>query len=75
MADIVIANILTNPLKILAPLLAAHTRPGGRIAMTGILEEQAGEVEGFYRRWFEFDAAHRAEGWVLLTGRRAMSPC
>ena len=75
MCDIVIANILTNPLKNLAPMLAARTRPGGRIAMTGILETQAGEVQHAYRRWFEFDTAIPDDGWVLITGRRGDSSC
>lgn len=69
-ADIVVANILANPLKLLAPLLAEYGRPGGSIALSGILDHQRSEVEGCYARWFEFEAPMRAEGWVCLSGKR-----
>jgi len=69
-ADIVVANILANPLKLLAPLLAGYGRSGGRIALSGILDRQQQEVEGCYARWFEFEAPARAEGWVCLSGKR-----
>ena len=68
--DVVVANILTNPLKALMSLLAARTRPGGRIALSGILAEQAGEVATIYSAAFEMGAATLDEGWALLTGRR-----
>ena len=69
-ADIVVANILANPLIALAPLLARATRRSGRIALSGILKEQAQEVENAYRQWFEMSAAAEREGWVLLTGTK-----
>ena len=75
MADIVVANILTNALKVLAPLIAAHTRPGGRIALSGILESQAEEVARAYERCFEFDAPTCNDGWVLLAAVRNSTPC
>ena len=72
-ADIVVANILANPLNVLAPLLAENARAGGRIALSGILEHQQAEVEDCYARWFEFEAPGRAAGWVCLSGiRRAL---
>ena len=46
--DLVVANILASPLIVLAPLLAARTRRGGRIALSGILESQAAEVAAAY---------------------------
>jgi ribosomal protein L11 methyltransferase len=67
-ADVVVANILTNPLKLLAPLLAGYTRSGGRIALSGILEAQADEVERIYGQWFDFNPAALEEGWVCLSG-------
>jgi ribosomal protein L11 methyltransferase len=70
-ATITVANILANPLRILAPLIAAHTRVGGRIALSGILEYQAGEVADSYRPYAALAVAARESGWVLLTGRRA----
>ena len=73
-ADIVVANILANPLKPLAPLLSGYVRTGGRIALSGLLEHQQKEVEGCYAQWFEFEVPAREEGWVCLSGmRRALS--
>ena len=65
-----VANILANPLRMLAPLLAAHTVSGGRIALSGILAEQAGEVIAAYAPWFEMESAAHDEGWVLLSGTK-----
>jgi ribosomal protein L11 methyltransferase len=69
-ADIVVANILANPLIVLAPLLAARTRPGGCIALSGILADQADDVVAAYAPWFTLAAWRKADGWVLLTGAR-----
>jgi ribosomal protein L11 methyltransferase len=68
--DLVVANILAQPLIVLEPLLAARTRAGGRIALAGILEAQAAGVAAAYRSHFETRVAAREEGWVLLEGRR-----
>ena len=67
-ADIVVANILTNPLKVLAPLLAAATRQGGNIVLSGILREQAEEVMKIYAQWFNLEAPIMDEGWACLSG-------
>lgn len=67
-AQVVVANILTNPLKALAPLLASLTLPGGRLVMSGILEQQAEAVMQVYRPWFEFGTPVMEEGWVRLSG-------
>ena len=68
--DIVVANILAQPLIVLAPLLAARTAPGGRLALSGILESQAAEVAQAYAAWFEVGAGQTEEGWALVEGRR-----
>lgn len=68
--DVVVANILANPLIALAPVLAQATRKGGRIALSGILKEQAADVETVYRQWFEMHTGREQEGWVLLTGTK-----
>jgi ribosomal protein L11 methyltransferase len=65
-----VANILANPLRMLAPLLAAHTAPAGRIALSGILEPQAPEVIAAYSPWFDAAVAARSEGWVLVAGTK-----
>jgi ribosomal protein L11 methyltransferase len=72
--DIVVANILANPLVLLAPALAARTRPGGAIALAGILDVQADAVAAAYAPWFKLAAWRRAEGWVLLEGERLAVP-
>ena len=69
-ARITIANILANPLRMLAPTIASHTRPGGNIALSGILEAQAGDVIAAYARWADLEIAGRDSGWVLLAGAR-----
>jgi ribosomal protein L11 methyltransferase len=68
--DVLIANILANPLRLLAPALAARVRHGGAIVLSGILEAQAAAVRDEYRRWFKLDAWGNDEGWVALAGRR-----
>ena len=69
--DTVIANILTNPLCVLAPLLAARTRQGGRIALSGILTAQTEQIRQAYRPWFDLTLHAEQEGWALLEGVRA----
>jgi len=68
--DIVVANILANPLILLAPALSARVRDGGRIALSGILAPQASAVIAAYARWFTLVAWREDDGWVLLTGTR-----
>jgi ribosomal protein L11 methyltransferase len=67
-ADVVIANILANPLKVLAPMLASRCRHGGQIALSGILSDQASEVASCYSPWIAFAPPAEAEGWVCLSG-------
>ena len=66
--DVVVANILTNPLKGMAPLLAGRVRAGGWLVLSGILAEQADDVMAVYRDWFVFDPPAIDEGWVRLAG-------
>jgi len=68
--DLVVANILTNPLMLLAPALAGHVRNGGRIVLSGILESQADAVVAVYRRWFNIGVCESDEGWISLAGTR-----
>jgi len=69
-SDVVVANILAHPLVLLAPALAARTARGGRIALSGILAEQAGEVVAAYAPWFKLDVWRRLDGWVLISGTK-----
>ena len=68
--DIVVANILTNPLCILAPLLVGRMAPGGRIALSGVLESQTEEVIAAYAPLIALRAGAVHEGWVRLEGQR-----
>jgi ribosomal protein L11 methyltransferase len=69
-ADILVANILAQPLIVLAPLLAELTRQGGRLALSGILVEQAAEVQETYGAWYDFEPTQDEDGWVLISGVR-----
>jgi ribosomal protein L11 methyltransferase len=68
--DVAVANILANPLQLLAPLFAARVRSGGHIVLSGILEAQAAAVMVAYERWFTIDVWNSEEGWVALAGSR-----
>ena len=68
--DVVVANILANPLELLAPLLAGRVRSNGHIVLSGILDAQAPAVAAAYARWFTLDVWGREDGWVALAGSR-----
>ena len=68
--DIVVANILSNPLKALAPAICAHVRSGGKLALSGILAEQGEEVAAAYAADFDLDPIVVRDGWVRISGRR-----
>jgi ribosomal protein L11 methyltransferase len=68
--DIVVANILTNPLCVLAPLLAGRVAPGGRIVLAGVLATQAEQVIAAYAAHLPLQAGAERDGWVRLEGRR-----
>jgi len=68
--DIVVANILSNPLKLMASMLSSRVKPGGRIALSGILARQAEEVAQIYARWIDISVWREHEGWVCLAGTR-----
>lgn len=68
--DVVVANILSNPLRVLAPAICAHVRSGGRLALSGILREQAEEIIAIYAQWLPLQVADVREDWVCLAGTR-----
>ena len=68
--DIVVANILANPLVALAPRLTALTRRGGRLVLAGVLSSQAAALIHAYRPAFEIRVATTEDGWALLEGVR-----
>jgi ribosomal protein L11 methyltransferase len=69
-ADIVVANILSTPLKLLAPLLASLVKPGGWLVMSGVLERQVDEVAAAYEAILPVRMAASDEGWACLAGQR-----
>lgn len=68
--ELVVANILSNPLKVLAPMLSNRVAPGGRLALSGVLERQADEVARAYAPWLALSVWRARDGWVCLHGRR-----
>lgn len=68
--DLVLANILATPLKVLAPLLCAHVRSGGHLVLAGILERQADELREAYAPWLSLSVSDREDGWILMTASR-----
>ena len=66
--DVVVANILANPLRMLGEMLAARTKQGGRIVLSGLLAEQSEELSEIYSQWFDIEPAETEEGWARLSG-------
>ncbi len=66
--DIVMANILANPLQVLAPALVNKMRLGGQIVLSGVLARQAEEVIATYSQWLKLSVWKESEGWVCLHG-------
>jgi ribosomal protein L11 methyltransferase len=62
--------MFANPLILLAPAIAARVRPGGCVALSGILVDQADDVAAAYADWFTLGASRETDGWVLISGTR-----
>ena len=67
-ADLVVANILAGPLVSLAPQITSLVKAGGRLALSGILAEQAEEVRAAYAEAFDLDPTAVKDGWVRISG-------
>ncbi|MDH4451040.1 MAG: 50S ribosomal protein L11 methyltransferase [Rhodoferax sp.] len=65
--DVVLANILATPLKVLAPLLCGQVKAGGHLVLAGILERQTEELKAAYAPYCSLDVADAEDGWVLMT--------
>ena len=68
--QVVLANILATPLKVLAPLLCAHVAAGGHLVLAGILSRQVDELKDAYAPWLALQVADELDGWVLMTAQR-----
>lgn len=71
--DTVIANILASPLKVLAPLLVGHMKPGASLVLAGILERQAQELIQAYAPYCKLSVADTLDGWILMTAQSVAS--
>ena len=67
--QLVVANILSGPLKVMAPMLCGRVAPGGSLVLSGVLARQSDELIASYANhgvrlavWAE------REGWVALAG-------
>jgi ribosomal protein L11 methyltransferase len=67
-ADVLVANILAGPLHDLAPQFAQLVRPGGALALSGILREQAGDLLTRYGEWFDDLVVSAQDDWVRISG-------
>ncbi len=69
-ADLLVANILAGPLTELAPTLAELVRPGGRIALSGLLQTQTAALLEAYAPWFELNPPTLKDEWIRIDGIR-----
>ncbi|HYD80587.1 MAG TPA: 50S ribosomal protein L11 methyltransferase [Paucimonas sp.] len=68
--DVVVANILSSPLKLMAPMLAGRVAPSGSLVLSGVLARQADEVIAAYAPFIDLTVWAEREGWVALAGRQ-----
>lgn len=67
--DVVVANILSSPLKLMAPMLSSRVANGGRLVLSGVLERQADEVIAAYAPFIQLSVWAEHDGWVALAGQ------
>ncbi|WP_374520608.1 50S ribosomal protein L11 methyltransferase [Undibacterium squillarum] len=70
--DVVVANILSSPLKLMAPMLSGRVAPGGSLVLSGVLARQAEEVAAAYAPFIELTVWAEHEGWVALSGQKKL---
>ncbi|WP_017443690.1 50S ribosomal protein L11 methyltransferase [Gayadomonas joobiniege] len=68
--DLVVANILAGPLRELKEIIAGYVRPGGKIALSGLLASQAEEIAQLYSEWFELDPIAQEGDWCRVSGTK-----
>ena len=66
--DVVVANILSGPLKFMAPMLCGRVAKGGWLVLSGVLARQADEVIACYKNYIQLSVSAEFEGWVALAG-------
>ncbi len=70
LADVLVANILVDPLRKLATTIKDLVKPSGTLALSGILEEQGEEVLDIYDQWFAMQTPKVDNQWVILLGTK-----
>jgi ribosomal protein L11 methyltransferase len=68
--DLILANILFEPLTHLAERFAGLVRPGGQLVMAGMLSEQVAPLSMSYNKWFDIAPETDKNGWALMTATR-----
>ena len=68
--DVVVANILAGPLTVLAPAICNHVKPGGALALAGILTPQVERIQTAYAPWITLTVSAERDGWVRMSGVR-----
>ncbi len=71
--NLVLANILSTPLKLLAPLLCQRLAPNASLVLSGILARQANELIDAYQPWLTLQVSDEEDGWILMTGHANIS--
>ena len=66
--DFVVANILAGTLIAHATFICDRLRPGGELALSGILTGQAASVMAAYQHRVEFSAPEYRDEWARLSG-------
>ncbi|AUI87223.1 ribosomal protein L11 methyltransferase [Vibrio azureus] len=69
-ADVVVANILAGPLRELAPVIKSLVKPGGGLAMSGVLDTQAEDVANYYRDDLDIDPIIEQNEWCRISGKK-----
>ncbi|MSQ56339.1 MAG: 50S ribosomal protein L11 methyltransferase [Limnohabitans sp.] len=69
--QVVLANILASPLKVLAPLLCAQVQRAGHLVLAGILSRQAEELQQAYQPYLNLQVYDEQEGWILMTAKKS----
>jgi len=69
--EVVLANILATPLKVLAPLLCGLVAPGGHLVLAGILSRQSAELQSAYAPHCDLRVIDEQDGWVCMSARFA----
>ncbi|NVJ66504.1 MAG: 50S ribosomal protein L11 methyltransferase [Gammaproteobacteria bacterium] len=67
-ADVLVANILAEPLRQLSESIANSVKSGGDLVLSGLLNEQADELNAIYQQWFTMEAPASEGDWSRLSG-------